>query len=719
MKKLSAFFYRILKFSYRYPVWVISGFSLAFAVAIYFCTQVKTVYDIQDTIGPDFATYESLESLRTEFQRRHNLTLLLSRTDNTELSADDHCHIRSYFSNLTLNSMDVVQKLESIYDLRTIQLTNKGYKYPSLLGLNCESNPPSIDPGWRNSVKNSPWRNILSGNEINDVIVDIFLQNDTTPEKTKEFLTKIQNDFPKDKYHVDFTGTGAFQMYVNEGYMQSQLLNLIIAVILLLTFKIFFGGFKSGFILIFSLLYTTVIVTGLMGALNYPIDFLTQSVFTIMTIATLEDFIFVVFLRQRKGHHWKASYRKIIVASFFTSLTTFIGFISLVTSDLEIIKRFGIVTAIGCLIEWAVVFMLLPAIEQKFSLLRLRSNIPKMDLSTQFLNRLESWHPGRALTLLLSLFFITWIPGSQNLVTNDSPSKVFQKEHPFMTSLNRIKSDRGWEAQVSVLFKDFDSIKDSPNIVQKLKTLPIVKAVENPIDVTNFYLQKMPSHLHSLIKSEIEDSFYFKKFLSPKSMGQIVLYVSESEIKAIRDLQTEVNKICGDKCELANGLVSYTEFGERVPRTLYESMVSGLILIAFILVALAFLTNTDGVIAILLSSFWGPCFVITVMWFTNVNVNYTTCIFASICLGLAGDNAIQYMFTSRKNKLSEKVSELSQPTIIMSLLLMAIPLTLTLSYFINMAELGILFFFGMMSNLFGDLFLLKSYLRLFNKPDTR
>ena len=198
-------------------------------------------------------------------------------------------------------------------------------------------------------------------------------------------------------------------------------------------------------------------------------------------------------------------------------------------------------------------------------------------------------------------------------------------------------------------------------------------------------------------------------------MGQVVLYVSESEIKSIRELQIHVDEICQKKCELANGLVSYTEFGERVPRTLYESMISGLLLIAFILVALAFLTNTDNIWAILLSSFWGPCFVITVLWVTNVNISYSTCIFASICLGLAGDNAIQYMFTSRRDKLAEKVSQLSQPTIIMSLLLMAIPLTLTLSDFVNMVQLGVLFIFGMMSNLIGDLFLLKSYLQLFNK----
>jgi uncharacterized protein len=714
MKKLSVFFYRTLRISYQYPVRVILFFLLVLLVSFFFSARVKTVYDIQDTIGKDFATFHSLDTLRSDFHRKHNLTLLLSRSDNAELNATEHCRIRAYFENLGLNHKDL-KKIESVYDVRSIAFTETGYIYPELLGLDCQASPPVMNSNWRQHIRNSPWKSILSGNRTNDVVIDMFFADEATPKEFDGLLKQIQSEFGSKDYQVTYTGTGAFQVYVSEGYQQSQWLNLLIAFILLITFKLFFGGFKSGIILIFSLIYTTIVVTGVLGALNYPIDFLTQSIFTIMTIATLEDYIFVVFLRQRKGLHWKTTYRKIIVPSFFTSLTTFIGFISLVTSDLEIIKRFGIVTAIGCMIEWAVVFILLPALEQKFPKIRLTSKKSEIDFATRFLNKLESWTPNRIITVVLSVFFLTWVPGAQNLVTNDSPTKVFHSQHPFMTSLNKIKSDRGWEAQVSVLFENYTDIEDHPEIIQKIKNIPMVIAVENPLDVTKYYLDKAPANLHNLIKDELKDSYYFKKFLSQNSRGQLVLYVSESEIVSIRKLQSEVNKICNGHCELANGLVSYTEFGDRVPRTLYESMISGLLLIAFVLFILSRLTKTKGIISILLSSFWGPCFVITILWLTNVNINYTTCIFASICLGLAGDNAIQYMFSSRKGSLAQKVEQLSQPTIIMSFLLMAIPLTMVLSYFVNMIDLGILFCFGMMANLFGDLYLLKAYLGFFSK----
>ncbi len=712
MKKLSVFFYRILKISFKYPVWVISAFTLILLVSIFFAARVKTIYDIQETITPDFSTYSSLEKLRTDFHRKHNLTLLLSRIDNTEFNASEHCRIRNYFENLILSNTSI-RKIESVYDLRTIAVSEMGYTYPYILKLNCESFPLQMNPHWREIVKTSPWKTILSGNKTNDVVIDIFFQDEATPPDFKTTLDQILKDFPADQFQVDFTGTGAFQVYVAHGYAQSQWLNLLIAFFLLVTFKIFFGGFKSGLILILSLLYTTIVTTGLLGVLNYPIDFLTQSIFSIMTIATLEDFIFVVFLRQRNGHNWKTAYRKLIVPSFFTSITTFIGFLSLVTSDLKIIQRFGLVTAMGCLVEWAVIFLLLPAIEQTFPIVRLESNIPKIGFSSRLLTKLSHLVPGKILTIVLSLFFISWIPASQNLITNDSPTKVFSSEHPFMKSLNRIKSDRGWETQVSVLFYDYDTIESQPEIVEKLKKASFVVAVENPNDVMKFYLDKTPKNLHALLINEVRESFYFRKFRSIHSLGQLVLYISESEITSIRKLKTEVDKICEGQCELANGLVSYTEFGERVPRTLYESMMSGLILIALVLVVLAYVTKTKNILPILLSSFWGPCFVVSVLWLTKVNINYTTCIFASICLGLAGDNAIQYMFSSRKKELNEKVDTLSQPTLIMSFLLMSIPLIFALSNFVNMIDLGILFFFGMMANLFGDLYLLKSYIRFF------
>ncbi len=713
MKKMSFFFYRILKTAYRYPVWVLGCFSLLLIFSLYYSSRVRTIYDIQETITPDFSTFNSLEKLRTDFHRKHNLTLLLSRSDNLEFSAAEHCYIKNYFESFG-PKQESIRKIESLYSIRTIEITKYGYHYPYLLNLDCDKTPPTFNLQWRDQLKASPWNRILTGTKTNDVVLDIFFQNDTTPAEIVKILDQIQMDFPTDRFHLDYSGTGAFQVYVAEGYAQSKWINILIGLILLVTFKVSFGSFKSGLVLIISLIYTTLVATGILGFLNYPIDFLTQSIFTILTIATLEDFIFVAFLRQRNGRHWKTTYRKLIIPCFFTSLTTFIGFIALTSSHLEIIKRFGLVTAIACLVEWAVIFILLPAIEQLLPIARLTSRTSSTNRFSKVLGTLGGWTPNKTITLILSVFFLLWLPASKNLETNDSPSKIFHLNHPFMKSLKNIKDDRGWETQVSVLFSNYYDIENFPEIIEKLKKASFVVAVENPNEVLKFYTDKMPEELHRLLKSELRDSFYFKKFISSQSTGQVILYISDSEIKSIRALQAEVNKICDGHCELANGLVSYTEFGERVPRTLYESMISGLILIAFVLWILSILTKTRGITAILFSSFWGPCFIVTVLWLTQVNVNYTTCIFASICLGLAGDNAIQYMFSSRRRQLKEGIDQMTQPTLIMSILLMAIPLTMLLSYFVNMIDLGILFFFGMMANLFGDLYLLKAYLRFFN-----
>ena len=121
-------------------------------------------------------------------------------------------------------------------------------------------------------------------------------------------------------------------------------------------------------------------------------------------------------------------------------------------------------------------------------------------------------------------------------------------------------------------------------------------------------------------------------------------------------------------------------------------------------------TQTQHKFKILLSAFWGPAAVMVILALSGMQIYFVTCIFASILVGLAGDNAIQYIMNSEGENLSEKTQGLSSASILVTLLMMILPASFMLSYFNPMRTLGLLFALGTACSLFGDYWILKGLL---------
>ena len=95
------------------------------------------------------------------------------------------------------------------------------------------------------------------------------------------------------------------------------------------------------------------------------------------------------------------------------------------------------------------------------------------------------------------------------------------------------------------------------------------------------------------------------------------------------------------------------------------------------------------------------------LYLLNIPLNFITCIFVSIMLGLTGDNAIQYLF--HDSELKEKsVENIGRASLVTAAFSIAGSLVLSLSGFRFTAFLGPVFALGFIINVFGDLFLLKT-----------
>ncbi|MFY7990411.1 MAG: efflux RND transporter permease subunit [Fluviicola sp.] len=137
----------------------------------------------------------------------------------------------------------------------------------------------------------------------------------------------------------------------------------LIMIFLLLTFRSFWGLIIPSVVIGLS----TAWLLGLMGWFGVPINILLITLPTILFIVGMSDVIHLVShyvdavrAGDSKIHALQTTVREVGYSAFLTSISTSIGFGTLYFVDMEPIQVFGVVTAVGVLIAFALTILLLP-----------------------------------------------------------------------------------------------------------------------------------------------------------------------------------------------------------------------------------------------------------------------------------------------------------------------------------------------------------------------
>jgi len=123
------------------------------------------------------------------------------------------------------------------------------------------------------------------------------------------------------------------------------------------------------------------------------------------------------------------------------------------------------------------------------------------------------------------------------------------------------------------------------------------------------------------------------------------------------------------------------------------------------------LLRVGGAWAVLASSFWGVAVMLTALWATRLPLSFLTCGFASVLVGLTGDNVIQYLFARADGRLDAGVRARAGASIQVSVLMALASLVFLGSAFVPSRRLGLLLAAGFVVTLAGDLWLLKALWR--------
>ncbi|OJF76982.1 MAG: hypothetical protein BKP49_03745 [Treponema sp. CETP13] len=474
---------------------------------------------------------------------------------------------------------------------------------------------------------------------------------------------------------------------------------IVIIVILYLLMNSVRATFMTMMVVLFSVLWTF----GLMAALDIPI-YAVSTMIPVMLIAIgVADGIHMVnYLRHYKQEHpgvqddiaLKDMLHSMHNPVIMTSVTTAVGFISLLTSQVYPIKYFGIFTAFGVMMAMYFSLILLPAGLKVMGLpawkktkksKRHLSNISKP--YSQFLIRhTHSFYFVTVIILGLSVWGVTrvWV--------DSSFLSQFDKKTEIVTADTFINQNFGGTSMVNVIFEspEVDTFKN-PEVLQLIESMQT--DVEESLDNvgSSFALTDYIKRMNMVMNAD-DPSFN----CIPQSRDLIAQYLLLYEMSGDPDNLLKVIDYNYQKANLTFQLkddtsqtitsaidliqqyepefeklhisINYAGSGYRglvFSNLILEGQILSVILsllIVIILLSFMFHSLRIGVIAscpIIITAFIS----FGIMGLLNIPLSTTTALLSSIAIGIGIDYAVHfietYKISSSKNKTRELALEIT------------------------------------------------------------
>ncbi|UII19243.1 efflux RND transporter permease subunit [Fulvivirga ligni] len=339
----------------------IAFFTILFG---YFLKDLKFNYVFESffpTDDPELAYYQEFEKI---FENDNNYLLI-------GLSNDGSVFDSTFLSNVK----QLTDSLEAVEEINTVtSLTNFETPVISKAGLfqiplvHLSSTRLKADSTRLYNIPN--LKENFINNEGNATIIvirhDILKDKTSADDLVDKVITQL-NTLGFDDYHVAGK-TYAQGIFITK--MQKELAVflsasvLLVMVFLLISFRTWWAVLVPLIIVMLS----TIWILGIMALTGKTLDILMVLLPTIMFVVGMSDVVHILtrYIEQlRNGFSKieavKSTVREVGLATFLTSLTTSIGFLTLLTASIQPIKEFGTYTALGVFIAYVVAFTLLPA----------------------------------------------------------------------------------------------------------------------------------------------------------------------------------------------------------------------------------------------------------------------------------------------------------------------------------------------------------------------
>jgi hydrophobe/amphiphile efflux-3 (HAE3) family protein len=270
-----------------------------------------------------------------------------------------------------LEEVDGVEKVVTALNAPLIRGTEEGVQIESLTDL--VSKTPSEIGGLKQKVlDNRMFHRTLISEDGMTLALLARLDPDVVTEKQKRPVVRAiistTESIIGDRFPIHFSGMPVIQEeYTSQGLKEVWVFFVLSAGILCVFLFITFRNVLGLYVPQLTVITSVVFLLGLMSLFRQELNIISNVIPSLLLVYGIADSIHLInryYEELDKGLSKKEALLVVIrhmgVACFMTSFTTTVGFLSLYTASIKIIKTFGLFSGIGIFIAYLVTILLIP-----------------------------------------------------------------------------------------------------------------------------------------------------------------------------------------------------------------------------------------------------------------------------------------------------------------------------------------------------------------------
>ena len=742
---------KLIKVILNHPKVILSILASITLILGTFLPKVKMDFSIEQLFSQNDPVINRFLNFREEFDGVDNRIFLLYESDDP-----------FSYKNLELNKKMVyafenIEGVSKVTSLTNIELFTEGGEY--LLSPVYENIPKSIDSlniAKERILSSDLLKNYLISEDGKVAAILIEVSDSFNEHESRESIVKQIDEL---QLGTDWTWHQTGLPIIRTRYVQYMIADNITFLIpvlsmLILLLSLLFRSLVGLVLPLIVVLLTIIWTLGFMTAAGITINIISYIIPTLLMVVGISDSVhFLVkyyktlHLLGDKREALTQSLQKIGTAIFLTSITTAIGFGALSMVNIEIVKEFGIFTAMGVFFAFIITVLFIP------STLMLLGKTPKTKLEAysrgyrvKIVKKLITIVRGHPKKIIFTGITITII-GFFGALQINPHSKLLDDLRPGNTLLEdmRLAEDRmGSVLPVEIIItvdenENFQDIQDvavisfTDELASYISKIPEIGKVVSVSD----YLKAINQAMNDGDKS------FYQVPLSREIISQyMLLYDSEfnslinsdltklriaSQIKDIdsrrsaeieKELNTYIASVIpeGITAEVTGTAFLALRTNNYLVKNLLGSFLVALIIITFLMIVLfrsvkmAFISILPNIIPMMVMA--------AVLGFLQIPLRPATAMTFAVAFGIAVDDTLHYLIRYRMELSKQHYRQANDSTMLgtgiammsTTAILSAGFLVLILSQFTPTVEFGMLSVITIVTALIGDLTFLPALL---------
>ena len=588
-------------------------------------------------------------------------------------------------------------------------------------------------PVFRNFVisEDGKTSGIIVNIKKNDLIEDI-------ENKSKQEIELYKDQIKRQNHKNILEIRGVIKSYKNVGkihlggipmiaddmmtFIKSDIIVFGLGVLLFIISTLWFVFRKLIWIIvpISSCFFSVVIMTGILGLLNWKVTVISSNFIALMLILTMAMNIHMStrFLQLRENYQDKTISELITLTTgkmfwpiLYTVLTTIIAFLSLIFSEIKPIIDFGWMMTLGLITSFIITFTLLPTLISFVPVENISLKEYKNSKITYFFSKISQNYK-KLIFITTGLIIILSLVGISRLEVENSFINYFSKKTEIYKGMKLIDEKLGGTTPLEVILKfpkkkevnndddEFENWGDEENkddekywftkdkvdkiasVHNYLDSLPQVGKVlsfSSIIDVATILNNNKPlgtlemgvlySKIPLSIKTEIIDPYISIK----DNEARINLRIIDSQENLRRnDLITKINYDLKNKLGLKENefkLAGVLILFNNLLQSLFKSQILtlGLVMIGIFGMFLILFKNIKLSLIGVVPNFIAAFFILGIIGLLGIPLDMMTITIAAITIGIAVDNSIHYIYRFKEefNNLNDysKTIEICHSTV--------------------------------------------------------